>query len=962
MLKAIRLAMVAGRRRGLLHRSRRQYDGSASRGRFVPLRFPVFALDALEPRVFLSGAPLFVTSNGTGTVGEFDTSGATINASLVSGFSDLEGVAVSGSTMFLVDRADGVIGEYTTSGAVINANLITGLNAPLDIAVSGSDLFVTFSNSGTVGEFTTSGATVNEGLITGLTNPRGIAVSGSDLFVTDADGGSNGTVGEYTTSGATVNASLVSGLTNAAGVAISGSDLFVGDGISGTIGEFTTSGSTVNPTLISGLTNPTVIVVSGSDLFVANLGSGTIGEYDTSGATINAALISGLSDPVAVAVGSAATTPTTTVLSSTNPSGLGASVTFTATVANSGALPTGSVTFLDGATPIGDSVLDATGTAMLSVSDLTLGTHSITASYPGDANNLASVSAPLTQAVIQPKSIGILDPTFASAGVASNDIGFTATSGLVVQPDGKSVIAGVIGSPGSEQFGVTRYNTDGSVDSGFGDGGVASVGFEGTVDDTPSDIALLPDGSILVAGTATVASGGSEFAIALFDANGNLDPTFGGGTGEILTSFGSGSTDIAHAVVPGLGGEFFVVGSSTASATGEDFALAAYNADGSPATGFNGSGRELVDLHGGNDSANAAVVQPNGDLVVAGSTENPSTDVTSIALARLLPNGAPDSHFGTNGLVVTNLGGVDDEATSVALAPKGAIVVGGESATGSFAAGTLAANFAVLRYTSAGKSDHTFGKDGSVITSFGEDAAVTTVLVQSDGEIIASGKTASDFGSTSLGIGVAEYTTKGTLDPAFNGGKTLITLTGQGATASLQRASAVVTPFDAEDTLRQQFEAFLGSAQGVIATTPGGNLAVAGNSGGFTEVGQLVAIGIDLAAALVAKLPASLKVGAFVSVTISVTETGSTTASDMVSVELFLSGSSSVAAGDTRVFFKPQTLKLKPRQAKSYRIRVKVPGNVTAGKYDFVAEVDSNSQADLNPLNNIAFKGPVQIP
>ena len=82
----------------------------------------------------------------------------------------------------------------------------------------------------------------------------------------------------------------------------------------------------------------------------------------------------------------------------------------------------------------------------------------------------------------------------------------------------------------------------------------------------------------------------------------------------------------------------------------------------------------------------------------------------------------------------------------------------------------------------------------------------------------------------------------------------------------------------------------------------------------------------------------------------------------MVSVELFLSGSSSVGAGDTRLFFKPQTLKLKPRQTKSYRIRIKVPGTLTAGKYDFVAEVDTGAQRDLNPANNIAFKGPVQIP
>jgi glucose/arabinose dehydrogenase len=106
--------------------------------------------------------------------------------------------------------SDGTIGEYTTSGATVNASLISGLNQPFGIAVSGSNLFVTNSAGGTIGEYTTSGATVNASLIAGLNHPFGIAISGSELFVVTENG--NGTIVEYTTSGATVNASLISGL------------------------------------------------------------------------------------------------------------------------------------------------------------------------------------------------------------------------------------------------------------------------------------------------------------------------------------------------------------------------------------------------------------------------------------------------------------------------------------------------------------------------------------------------------------------------------------------------------------------------------------------------------------------------------------------------------------------------------------------------------------------------------
>jgi PEP-CTERM motif len=198
------------------------------------------------------------------------------------------------------------VGEYTTSGATVNSALISGLSFPVGIAVSGSNLFVVNRGNGTVGEYTTAGATVNPALISGLSDPvgldipYGIAVSGSDLFVFS---GGNGTIGEYTTSGATVNPALISGLDVPYGIAVSGSDLFVVNYNTGTIGKYTTSGTTVNPALISGLSvSSGGIAVSGSDLFFLSGGYGTIGEYTTSGATVNPALISGLFGGYAITV------------------------------------------------------------------------------------------------------------------------------------------------------------------------------------------------------------------------------------------------------------------------------------------------------------------------------------------------------------------------------------------------------------------------------------------------------------------------------------------------------------------------------------------------------------------------------------------------------------------------------------------------------------------------------------
>ena len=122
---------------------------------------------------------IFVANSGT--IGEYTSSGATVNAALITGVVG-SGIAVSGTNLFVGNQNSGTIGEYTTSGATVNAALVSGLPNPIGIVVSGGNLFVTNSNSGTIGEYTTSGATVNASLITGLHDPQGLAVSEGDIF------------------------------------------------------------------------------------------------------------------------------------------------------------------------------------------------------------------------------------------------------------------------------------------------------------------------------------------------------------------------------------------------------------------------------------------------------------------------------------------------------------------------------------------------------------------------------------------------------------------------------------------------------------------------------------------------------------------------------------------------------------------------------------------------------------
>ncbi len=239
--------------------------------------------------IAVSGDDLFVTNTDVGTIGQYNaTTGATINASLITGLSAPEGIAISGGDLFVTNFQNGTISEYTTSGALVNASLVTGIDTPESIVASGGDLFVTSFGTGTIGEYNaTTGATINGSLATGSLGgePLYIAVSGGDLFVSDEYAG---TISEYTTSGNLVNASLVTGVYGT--IAASGGYLFVAkDGIGGTdtssIAEYTTTGTLIDPSLVAGLNSPLGIAASGQKLFVANPGDytagvGTVGEYD----------------------------------------------------------------------------------------------------------------------------------------------------------------------------------------------------------------------------------------------------------------------------------------------------------------------------------------------------------------------------------------------------------------------------------------------------------------------------------------------------------------------------------------------------------------------------------------------------------------------------------------------------------------------------------------------------------
>jgi uncharacterized delta-60 repeat protein len=245
--------------------------------------------------------------------------------------------------------------------------------------------------------------------------------------------------------------------------------------------------------------------------------------------------------------------------------------------------------------------------------------------------------------------------------------------------------------------------------------------------------------------------------------DGDLDPSFGSG-GKVTTHFAQGSSS-ASALVVQADSAILVVGSA-----GGDFLVARYLSNGSLDPSFGSRGLVTTDF-GWDDSAKALAVQPDGKIVVAGSTYSSTAQTASIALARYLPNGHLDSTFGTGGLVATNLGLSNYlYGNGVALQSDGKIVVAGNDLRGECV--HFCNNyFMVARYNPKGSLDISFGGTGLIFTDFPHAALfnfATSVIIQPDSKIVAAGSSATAPSSGNAGdFALARYLPDGSLDPSF---------------------------------------------------------------------------------------------------------------------------------------------------------------------------------------------------
>lgn len=351
---------------------------------------------------------------------------------------------------------------------------------------------------------------------------------------------------------------------------------------------------------------------------------------------------------------------------------------------------------------------------------------------------------------------GSLDTTFGFGGkvvtsMGSNDI----ARAVAIQADGKIVAGGSSEIGNADQFALTRYNPDGSLDASFGNHGTVTAAAGALLSDMYA-LKIQPDGKIVAAGAGLDSPGKSRFTLLRFNTDGTLDTTFGL-SGKVTTSFVIGNFERAQAAGIAADGKIVAAGFTELfdPEPAGDFATARYNTNGSLGLSFGSLGRTTADVGGGSiDLADAIAIQPDGKILVAGgaglggfpdSIFGAAPVNSFVALVRLNTNGTLDSSFGEGGVVVSEVGTFEDFATAIALQSDGKIIVTGGSLDETY-------QFFALRYNADGSVDTSYGDDGASVLDFGSgtNEIPYAVTLDSQGRALLAGDVGGYFGVVRL--------------------------------------------------------------------------------------------------------------------------------------------------------------------------------------------------------------------
>ncbi len=409
-------------------------------------------------------------------------------------------------------------------------------------------------------------------------------------------------------------------------------------------------------------------------------------------------------------------------------------------------------------------------------------------------------------------SDGSLDTSFGNNGKTTNSFGGRINS-TIQQSDGKFVVAGSIDG----SFYVVRYNLDGSIDSSFGNNGkVITVIPRAAI----KDIVQQKDGKLLAVGDSGPENSGTAGTINVvrYNLDGSLDTSFG--TEGKASQFGNGVTDI---ILQNDGKFVLSGGSEPFRSPNSQPILDRYNSNGT----FDKSLPVSPDRRFGNGT-----VQGDGKIIVINDSflgRSPADNFESIVLIsgsinRYNADGTIDNSFGTNGKVDNIVG----NGASVVVQSDGKIIVAGASGTAFF----------IARYNSNGTLDNTYGDNGKVTSDLNVALNLSGIKLQSDGSILFVGST-----GTVADFIIARYLSDGTptTPTAINGTAGNDTLNGTSADNIINGLAGndTLNGLDGNDTLNGDDgnDILNGGSGNDILTGGNGNDKLNGGNGNDTLTG-----------------------------------------------------------------------------------------------------------------------------
>lgn len=371
---------------------------------------------------------------------------------------------------------------------------------------------------------------------------------------------------------------------------------------------------------------------------------------------------------------------------------------------------------------------------------------------------------------------GRLDPTFGHSGIFTDSFngGTSQPIAVALQSDGKIVVVGEVSSFG----GFVRLNTNGTLDSSFGSGGVVTVRFA-DVDSIAVGVGIQTDGKIVAAGTGLPGGG----KIVRLNTNGTVDASFGS-SGFVTLSFTPG----LFALLPN--GRMLVIGDvgGTANAIIEQF-----DNNGQPDTTFGSNGKAALQMQ----SVSAVALQGDGKILISSGATGASpffpAGPSAGSVARYNTNGTPDGTFGIAGQV-----GVLAAPTALAVQGDGRILAAGAITTKLSPAGN-SAGFGVIRLNSDGSVDTSFATHGGTLTGFANFPLTGpfALAIQTNGDIVAAGEAGVSTTQLLESFALARYLSTGQLDGTFGTGGRVTTSFGSNAVAfigalALQRDGKII--------------------------------------------------------------------------------------------------------------------------------------------------------------------------